>query len=522
VPDYFSQQVNKLEELARQEFGTLSDAEMRVLRGTANGECTTCHMTGGVLGDNPADADSWGPEREVRAELIRWLCIAPEASKVVAPLGVQVRGAKVSGSLDLSSVSVPFPVTCIQCRLGDIDVKYATIPLLNLTGSAIDTLTADGAEFKSMLILSQGFSARDVRLAGVTIGGSLDLQNATLKSVGVGFHADRLEVKGDVVLYGFSSDGNMEMLGGEIGGVMGCDGARFAGLTLQRTKIKGSLFWRGIQKCTFLDLSDASTGNLSDDEKSWEQTGEFILDGFVYNQIIGIDSSKDVEVRLRWLRRQRIFAPQPYRQLAKFFREIGYEDSAKDVVFELESRLREAERERLFHGHLMRWSVDSSGDAISWATIGYGVHPGLAVIESIGLAGLGWIIFRRAYRAGSMVPSDEKACDSFRKGHVPKHYRAFTPLIYSVENCIPLVKLGQDEKWEPDPDPTLQNLGIPPELHSKYTAPTSRVLDFIVSWVPGYIVTPRKVKWYRWIMIVLGWLLATFFVAGLSGLIKTG
>jgi hypothetical protein len=34
-------------------------------------------------------------------------------------------------------------------------------------------------------------------------------------------------------------------------------------------------------------------------------------------------------------------------------------------------------------------------------------------------------------------------------------------------------------------------------------------------------LSPIALRWFRWILIGLGWLLATFFVAGVSGIIKT-
>ncbi|HWY22256.1 MAG TPA: hypothetical protein VNX26_13610 [Candidatus Acidoferrum sp.] len=36
-----------------------------------------------------------------------------------------------------------------------------------------------------------------------------------------------------------------------------------------------------------------------------------------------------------------------------------------------------------------------------------------------------------------------------------------------------------------------------------------------------WAITPKALGWLRWIMIGLGWLLASFFVAGLTGIIKT-
>ncbi len=54
--------------------------------------------------NDPSHADRWDHDREVRAELIRWLCVDPDASRLVDPRGIRLLGARVTGKLDLSHV----------------------------------------------------------------------------------------------------------------------------------------------------------------------------------------------------------------------------------------------------------------------------------------------------------------------------------------------------------------------------------------------------------------------------------
>jgi hypothetical protein len=115
-----------------------------------------------------------------------------------------------------------------------------------------------------------------------------------------------------------------------------------------------------------------------------------------------------------------------------------------------------------------------------------------------------------------MAPTEKDAYDEFREGRTPVRYQPFNPLIYSVENCIPLVKLGQDDRWQPDPNPQRR---VPAVAVGKLSRAVDSMLDFVVR---DWAVTPRALRWFRWIMIGLGWLLATFFVAGLTGIIKVG
>ena len=132
------------------------------------------------------------------------------------------------------------------------------------------------------------------------------------------------------------------------------------------------------------------------------------------------------------------------------------------------------------------------------------------------LAALGWIVHRRAQRAGRMAPKDEEAYREFHAGRgLSKSYPPFSPFIYSLENCAPfLVKLGQDDRWGPDPDPQ-------PRVSPPATCKFWRLVDWLVDLLPDWAVTPRKLRCYRWLMIIVGWVLATFFVAGLTGIIKT-
>ena len=90
---------------------------------------------------------------------------------------------------------------------------------------------------------------------------------------------------------------------------------------------------------------------------------------------------------------------------------------------------------------------------------------GQAIWEIAILSGLGWIIYRRCYLAGTIAPTDKDAYDEFKAtGQVPENYPPFSPLVYSLENSLPLVKLGQAEKWQPSPEPqalSSQNISSP-------------------------------------------------------------
>jgi hypothetical protein len=51
-----------------------------------------------------------------------------------------------------------------------------------------------------------------------------------------------------------------------------------------------------------------------------------------------------------------------------------------------------------------------------------------------------------------MVPTDNGAYRLFRdKDLLPAYYERFHPIVYSLENSLPLFKLGQVDRWHADP-----------------------------------------------------------------------
>jgi hypothetical protein len=97
-----------------------------------------------------------------------------------------------------------------------------------------------------------------------------------------------------------------------------------------------------------------------------------------------------------------------------------------------------------------------------------------------------------------MVPTDKEACRDFRAGKpLPPHYPVFSPFVYSVENSLPIMKFGQAEKWQPDPQPGSAQA---------------------TCWF-GRLENSQFALWFLRVQTTLGWLLATLFVAGVTGIV---
>src|SRR5271157_6147452 len=84
--------VDDLEVLAQARFGELSQAELKLLSAAPKGEAAFCGPSGkdDDPANDPAKADEWGSDREIRADLIRWLCVDRDAASAVDPRGIQV------------------------------------------------------------------------------------------------------------------------------------------------------------------------------------------------------------------------------------------------------------------------------------------------------------------------------------------------------------------------------------------------------------------------------------------------
>jgi hypothetical protein len=135
------------------------------------------------------------------------------------------------------------------------------------------------------------------------------------------------------------------------------------------------------------------------------------------------------------------------------------------------------------------WYLRLWGWLLKW-TIGYGFYSWRALSWLVLLTALGWGLFRHGYFSGAVAPTDKDAYRHFRtKGWVPNHYQRFTASIYSLENSLPFVSLGQKDHWTPDPNQQ------------------------------GWWRLASLLRGFRWCQVLAGWLLATLFVAGVTGVV---
>jgi hypothetical protein len=166
--------VDDLEALAEAHFGPLSQAELKLLRAAPKGEAAFCGPSAkdDDPDNDPAKADEWGHEHEIRADLIRWLCVDRHAASAVDPRGVQIHAARITSVLNLAFVSVPFPLRLRRCCFtANTNLISTDLLALDLAGSRVLSVTADGANVRGGVFLNDGFNAKgEVRPTGIATG----------------------------------------------------------------------------------------------------------------------------------------------------------------------------------------------------------------------------------------------------------------------------------------------------------------------------------------------------------------
>lgn len=391
--------------------------------------------------------------------------------------------------------------TVLECDGG----KFYNPPRANVNASGY-ALTADGLRVNGRVAMGRGFRADgEVFIIGAQIGGDLDcgggeFNNPPVVNTTIGgraLSAHRITVEGNAFIRsGFSSSGEVSFQGASIQGNLEGTSAKFLGeLNLASITVKGAIMLSSIvePKRLALTLTNASVGALADEAASWPQVGGLLLDGFVYERFSG-PAPKDCKSRLNWLARQRPFLPQPYRQVAKVLKEEGETAGAVEILYEMERHIRARDD---------RWWRARLADPVLRWTVGYGYYPARAFWWLAGLVLLGFALYAVGYRIGSITPTDKDAYATFKNDRqLPAHYERFHGFVYSVENSLPFVKLGQVDRWQPDPQPQSRAWQIP-ILRLRLCVPFAALL-----------------RWYQWLQIFFGWILGTLFLGAVTGIIR--
>jgi hypothetical protein len=388
-----------------------------------------------------------------------------------------------------------------------------------------DALFADGMSVDRGVFLNDGFEAEGtVRLLGARIRGELDCSGGVFRSPDrIALSADGIRVGRGVFLSdGFQALGEVRLIGAEIDGQLSCEGGRFAAwdqaLQMENVRVHGPVYLRAgfevegeltvlaaviegrfvfqgdvsnpgklavhleaarvdgpvyLQPVRpldgWVDLSFAQLGSLLDGPWAWH-TG-YELRGCRYKTIHSawedhnrsrwLRKDSAVERRLAWLARNRSgYLPQVYDQLSEVYGAAGEEKHQRDVLVAKQRRRR---RELPWYGRLWNVALD--------VLIGFGYRTGQALVPFVALLAVGWWYFAKAHDDGEIL-----ARSTAETMNVPP----FRPLIYSLDQLVPVVNFGQRENW----------------------------------------VATGDAQMLATIMVIAGWVLTTAIVAALTGLVR--
>ena len=321
----------------------------------------------------------------------------------------------------------------------------------------------DNAKIGGNVFIRGGFESEgEIRLLGAKITGQLVFTGAKLKAQGNALIVENAKIGGSVFLTdGFMSMGMIRLSGAEITGDLLITCAKVAGVRCQNMVVKGDLAWQRIKKSNdiYLNLIGARVKNLRDEQTSWPNEGNLDLDGLVYEELtLHEDSYEDdfgtnqytdelpfnVEERIKWLMLQPEKVrekPQPWMQLRDLLERKGDGKGAKYVLFRF--RCLQAQKSWTF----WRWLRI----AFAWLE----ENP-LRICWSIALTLMvGTLIFAGAFSSGAMLASVQiqpnAVLPNGESKNLSAHYPLSQPFLYTLENAVPLVNLGMDEKWMPDP-----------------------------------------------------------------------
>lgn len=286
--------------------------------------------------------------------------------------------AKVGGDVDVVGATVDEGVTGNGLHIGgdlligSTQTKIATFGSTNLVGATVTgqvvgtgavftgDLIANGLQVGGSVLMSNAGFQR-VTLTAARVAGQVNMTGATFDE---DFNADSLSVGASVFVRGALAKKPINMALSRTGGNLDFRGATLAGLILSGASVAGDLSLgggAGVEPAVSwrtsdggpgsLTLSDAHVANLMDERDAWPIRGHLHLDGFTFDHLGGIEGDTGPEMRARgmkwwddWARRDPVYSPTPYEQLAAALVAAGDRSAADDIRFLRHVRERETEK----------------------------------------------------------------------------------------------------------------------------------------------------------------------------------
>ncbi|MFJ8110514.1 membrane-associated oxidoreductase [Streptomyces sp. NPDC096132] len=446
------------------EINDLTPAEQRVWRAFATG--TEVDFRGGDDGDDG--------ERTVRARVLRALLLnGPQEPGEIA--AVKVRGARITGALDLRYATVESVVHLTHCAFEELpdftgahlrylSMRDSQMPGLSVTRAQVDgslrltrcrfggPVRLDGAQISGALFLegveitaaagpqpvlqlnqvsvdddlcARGLRARGlIRLDGAGIAGSLDLEDAELAHPGAHvLDAEALEIGANLLARRLRAEGRIDLRGARIPGRVDLLDARLSnpgGTALRASSCAIGEFWlrRGPRVEGMLNLRRAEINQLDVEPEMLPDQVRLLDLTYTF-----LTPHEPAERRLPMLERDgEGFDPHAYEQLTAAYRRIGDDQAARLVQLAKQRRRRST----------LPWYGKVWGH-LQDAAVGYGFRPLRAAVWLLSLLAVGSLAY-----AGHHPPA-------LKAGEAPH----FDPVFYTLDLLLPVISFGQEGAFAP-------------------------------------------------------------------------
>ena len=328
-------------------------------------------------------------------------------------VAINLGGATIESSLYFSRATIEG-----HLRMPGLSVAG----VLNLSGSLLShpptegrfahqSVTGDSLDIGGNTIFDKLTAAAQIDLTGARIGGQLSFKGAALATTYPDWPAlvaSAVTVtRGFYLGDGFRSAGTVQLTGTQIGGHLDLFGMAPDSGPLQLYYAKAA---------TVRDGRTVNGRYVAGGIESWP--ADVQLDGFTYEAFDPYLPAKD---RIKLLRKQPGYAAQPYEFMAGYYRELGHDAAAREILIE---------KERVRHAGFHRLS--RLGSVISSTTVGYGYLPRRAAMIALAVQAAASVFFALD-RPTVIDPTD----------HV-----TFYPVLYAADLFVPIVHFGQTDAFQ--------------------------------------------------------------------------
>jgi len=266
--------------------------------------------------------------------------------------GLRLRGALITGPLDLQGCDLVRDISLSHCRMTDpMGLVNASLRGLHLSGCYMAGISADNASFSGSLYIRAGshVSGEISQVSGSVFLGNYPYSDTvtTLTTTGLLFFSSA-RVAHDFFLTNTEISLPDTPVVPSIFGATEEHGGDMA-LSLARAKIGGIFYLKDNQISRgIVNLAGAHVERLKDEPIGPGAAYPIRLDGFQYSDF-SRHTDTNIQARLEWLERrppETPFVAQPYEQLAYVLTRLGHRNDARTVLMRKEALLM-AENRRL-------------------------------------------------------------------------------------------------------------------------------------------------------------------------------